>query len=173
MADTTYKYLSDNGLLFLLQQLKTEIDEAINAAKTAVATGSANGTISVDGTDVAVKGLDTAAYKAYTSTVTSGGMDLPTAAAVYNFVTTAISQVSGFHAEIVSALPSTGESNILYLVAKSTAGASDAYDEYLYINGAWECVGSTSMDLSGYVKTADMHEITNAEITAIVNEVWS
>ena len=101
------------------------------------------------------------------------GMDLPTAAAVYNFVTTAISQVSGFHAEIVSALPSTGESNILYLVAKSTAGASDAYDEYLYINGAWECVGSTSMDLSGYVKTAEMHEITNAEITAIVNEVWS
>ena len=93
--------------------------------------------------------------------------------AVYDFVTKAIADVSGFHAEIVSELPETGKTNILYLVAKTEAASGDGYDEYLYINGAWERVGSTDIDLSGYVKASEMHAITNTEITAIVNQVWS
>ena len=51
--------------------------------------------------------------------------------------------------------------------------SGDGYDEYLYINGAWERVGSTDIDLSGYVLASEMHAITNTEITEIVNQVWS
>ena len=137
---TTYTRLDDNGLLFLLQQLKVKIDAMA---------------VTVDGT------------------VTADGANAVTGKAVYDFVTAAIAGISGFHAEIVSELPASGQSNILYLVAKSSAASGDGYDEYLYINGGWERVGSTDIDLSGYVQASEMHAITNTEITAIVNQVWS
>lgn len=137
-----YTRLDDNGLLFLLQQLKTKIDAS------AVTIDS---TITADSTNANAAGTK----------------------AVYDFVTKAIADVSGFHAEIVSELPAVGQTNILYLLAKSSAASGDGYDEYLYINGAWERVGSTNIDLSGYVQASEMHAITNTEITAIVNQVWS
>lgn len=137
---TTYTRLDDNGLLFLLQQLKVKIDAMA---------------ITVDGT------------------VTADGTNAVTGKAVYDFVTAAIAGISGFHAEIVSELPASGQSNILYLVAKSTAASGDGYDEYLYINGGWERIGSTDIDLSGYVQASEMHAITNTEISDIINQVWS
>ena len=137
---TTYTRLDDNGLLFLLQQLKVKIDAMA---------------ITIDGT------------------VTADGTNAVTGKAVYDFVTAAIAGISGFHAEIVSELPASGQSNILYLVAKSSAASGDGYDEYLYINGGWERVGSTDMDLSGYVQASEMHAITNTEISDIINQVWS
>lgn len=136
----TYSRLDDNGLLFLLQQLKAKMDAMA---------------VTID------------------STVTSDGANAVSGKAVYDFVTKAIADISGFHAEIVSELPETGKTNILYLVAKTEAASGDGYDEYLYINGAWERVGSTDIDLSGYVQASEMHAITNTEITAIVNQVWS
>ena len=137
---TTYTRLDDNGLLFLLQQLKVKIDAMA---------------VTVDGT------------------VTADGANAVSGKAVYDFVTAAIAGISGFHAEIVSELPASGQSNILYLVAKSSAASGDGYDEYLYINGAWERVGSTDIDLSGYVQASEMHAITNTEISDIINQVWS
>ena len=136
----TYSRLDDNGLLFLLQQLKAKMDAMA---------------VTID------------------STVTSDGTNAVSGKAVYDFVTAAIADITGFHAEIVSELPGTGKTNILYLVAKTEAASGDGYDEYLYINGAWERVGSTDIDLSGYVQASEMHAITNTEITAIVNQVWS
>lgn len=137
-----YTRLDNNGLLFLLQQIKAKID----ASAVSIVT-----TISADSTNA----------------------NVPGSKAVYDFVTNAIAGISGFHAEIVSELPETGKTNILYLVAKTEAASGDGYDEYLYINGAFERVGSTDIDLSGYVKATEMHAITNTEITDIVNQVWS
>lgn len=136
----TYSRLDDNGLLFLLQQLKAKMDAMA---------------VTID------------------STVKSDGTNAVSGKAVYDYVTAAIADITGFHAEIVSELPAVGQTNILYLVAKSAAASGDGYDEYLYINGAWERVGSTDIDLSGYVLASEMHAITNTEITAIVNQVWS
>lgn len=136
----TYSRLDDNGLLFLLQQLKAKMDAMA---------------VTID------------------STVTADGSNAVSGKAVYDYVTAAIADITGFHAEIVTELPAVGQTNILYLVAKSEAASGDGYDEYLYINGAWERVGSTDIDLSGYVQASEMHAITNTEITAIVNQVWS
>ena len=142
MADYLYIRLDDNGLLFLLQQLKNKMDEGRTAIDTAINASSTND------------------HAAGTK-------------AVYDFVTAAIAGVSTFRAEIVASLPSTGASNILYLVAKTSSESGNVYDEYLYIGGAWELVGSTGMDLSGYVKSSEMHALTNSEITAIIDQVWS
>ena len=100
----TYTRLDDNGLLFLLQQLKTKIDASA---------------VTIDST----------------ITADSTNANVPGSKAVYDFVTKAIADVSGFHAEIVSELPETGKTNILYLVAKTEAASGDGYDEYLYITG--------------------------------------
>ena len=142
MADYPYIRLDDNGLLFLLQQLKIKMDAGGITIDTAINAGSTN---------------DHAA----------------SSKAVYDFVTAAIAGVSTFHAEIVNSLPSTGASNILYLVAKTSSESGNVYDEYLYIGGAWELIGSTGIDLSGYVKSSEMHALTNSEITAIIDQVWS
>ena len=142
MADYPYIRLDDNGLLFLLQQLKNKMDEGRTAIDTAINASSTND------------------HAAGTK-------------AVYDFVTAAIAGVSTFRAEIVDSLPSAGASNILYLVAKTGSESGNVYDEYLYIGGAWELIGSTGIDLSGYVKASEMHALTNSEITAIIDQVWS
>lgn len=88
--------------------------------------------------------------------------------AVYDFVTNAIADITHFSAQIVEALPETGKTNIMYLVAKDPTGETgNIYDEYLYINGKFELVGTTAMDLSGYVLASDMHALTNTEIAEI------
>jgi hypothetical protein len=49
----------------------------------------------------------------------------------------------------------------------NTTSDSDSYDEYMLINGAFEKVGNTAVDLSGYVQDSDLVEITTAEINAL------
>lgn len=85
-------------------------------------------------------------------------------------VSTAIAQAVGSIAtiqfQIVSQLPTTGSSNIVYLVP-ATSG-TNTYDEYIYVNNAWEQIGTTACDLTGYVQASDLVAITNAEIDVIV-----
>lgn len=69
---------------------------------------------------------------------------------------------------VVQALPTTDISTrTIYLVPKSTAQTSNTYDEYMYINNQWELIGSTDMDLSGYVLESDLVPISNEEIDAM------
>lgn len=64
-----------------------------------------------------------------------------------------ISNLKQFHAEIVDSLPDVGDPAIIYFVP--IAGQADAYDEYMWINGTWEKVGATRVDLSAYMLKAD------------------
>lgn len=61
----------------------------------------------------------------------------------------AVSQTSGLHREIVNSLPATGDEHVIYMVPKTGSG-NDNYDEYMWINGAYECIGSTAVDLTDY-----------------------
>lgn len=55
---------------------------------------------------------------------------------------------------VVSELPETGLPNKIYLVPTKNATENNVYDEYLWVNGAWEFQGSgkVDFDLSDYVK---------------------
>lgn len=57
---------------------------------------------------------------------------------------------AGFSVEVVQSLPTTGETNTIYFVPISGGVNPDVYDEYMYINNAWEKIGNTSVDLSNY-----------------------
>lgn len=66
--------------------------------------------------------------------------------------------------ENYEALPPTGEPGVIYLVPH-THGEGDSYDEYIYVNKAYEKIGSTDIDLSNYVNavtgTANAGVVTN------------
>lgn len=50
--------------------------------------------------------------------------------------------------KIVQQLPSTGDINVIYLVPKVNKEEVDGYDEYLYVNGKWELIGTVSADIN-------------------------
>lgn len=79
-----------------------------------------------------------------------------------------ISAITTLDIQVVSALPSADISTTtIYLVPKSSAGTNNAYDEYVYANNAWEKIGDTEIDLSGYWATSDLTAITTAEIDTL------
>lgn len=64
-----------------------------------------------------------------------------------------ISAINSVTLQKVESLPEPGESNVIYLVPKSGSG-NDIYDEYIFIDGKPEHIGSTQVDLSNYVQEA-------------------
>lgn len=68
--------------------------------------------------------------------------DFQTSTQVSSTVSAAIAGVTQFDYQVVSSLPATGVKGTIYLVANSGAG-QDAYDEYVYVNNAWEKLGAT------------------------------
>lgn len=67
----------------------------------------------------------------------------------------------------VSAITSPGK---IYLILKKTPeGEEDYYDEYLYVEGKAEHIGSTKLDLSGYAKTTAMTSAIATAKTEAIN----
>ena len=71
-----------------------------------------------------------------------------------------ISSVPKFSVKVVSALPATGDESTIYLL-KSGGDEGNLYTEYLYVNGAWEMLGTQSLNLSGYAKVDDLNDVNN------------
>lgn len=147
--------------------------ELAASAVQSVATGSKDGNISVDGTDVAVKGLKALAFKESLAkgdvglgNVENKTMDAAPTASSENYVTSggvktyvdnAIAAVKQFQYEVVSALPAASADTMgkIYLVS-DVHSSTDNYDEFITLekDGAysWEKIGNTDIDLGGYVK---------------------
>lgn len=51
---------------------------------------------------------------------------------------------------VVSALPTTGVVNKIFLAPKGTPESQDGYDEYIWVDSKWELIGSVKLDLSNY-----------------------
>ena len=80
-----------------------------------------------------------------------------------NAIAAAIAGVTQIRFSIVQTLPATGENGVIFLVPNGSV-----YDEYIYVNNAFEKLGSTDADLSGYVQTSQLVEATEAEIDVIL-----
>lgn len=85
-------------------------------------------------------------------------------------VSNLIAAIQQFHYEIVSTLPSTGATNVLYLKGPIGTG-TDKYEEYVYSNNTFVKIGDTSIDLSGYVKESDFDEYSQQDIINLMNSV--
>lgn len=71
-------------------------------------------------------------------------------------IAAAIAEVDHLKREIVEVLPETAKENIIYMVLREGGAGQDVYNEYMYINGAWEIIGDTSVDLTDYAKKEDI-----------------
>ena len=66
---------------------------------------------------------------------------------------------------IVSSLPTENiDDSAIYLKSSADPQTQNAYDEYIYTNGAWECIGTANVkvDLTDYVKNTDYATATTA-----------
>lgn len=70
-------------------------------------------------------------------------------------ITTAIANADHLKREIVQALPAVAQAdaNTIYMILNGTSGDS-IYDEWMAINGSWEKIGSSAVDLTGYATEA-------------------
>lgn len=79
--------------------------------------------------------------------------DVYTKSEVETYVNGQISSAGHLKREIVEALPAAGEADIdtIYMLKKiGGLVAQDHYEEYMVINGAWELIGDTYVNLTNY-----------------------
>lgn len=91
-----------------------------------------------------IDALETSLTNVYTKTETDSA------------IATAIAAVDHLSREIVEALPENANANVIYMVRREDGTGQDVYNEYMYINGAWEIIGDTSVDLTDYARKEDI-----------------
>lgn len=67
-----------------------------------------------------------------------------------------ISNASKLKKEVVDSLPTTGKDDVIYLVQDPNGKDNNNYLEYLWLNGKYELIGSTQVDLSGYATKTEI-----------------
>ena len=109
-----------------------------------------------------------ATFAAKGTTIAQYGItDAYTKTEVDTAINNALAGITGISFEVVQTLPQTGEPGTIYFVDNSGTG-QNSYDEYIYANGAFERLGTTDIDLSGYVLATDLVEATTTEIDTIL-----
>ena len=106
---------------------------------------------------------DALGYTPYNSTNPSG---YQTESQVSTLIANAVKDIQGITYTVVTELPSTGEAGVIYLISNNGANPN-IYDEYIYVNNKFEKIGTTDVDLNGYVQTSDIIAITNSEIDTV------
>ena len=168
MPNPTYVRLDDNGLLYLLTLLKPVIENA--GDKNVIEKIKKNGVaLAIDPSDKSVDVIVPTDAEIETL-ITSKGYQTETQ--VQQLIDDELAGITGIDFEIVATLPASGVKGVIYLV-----GDASPYDEYIWIEPTggtahFEQIGSTSVDLSGYVQASEMHALTNAEIDTIFNQVF-
>ena len=114
------------------------------------------------------------AYKYQTSAqvesaITAKGYQ--TSAQVQSAITSALSGVTSIDLQVVKSLPTTGKKGVIYLVAHSHSDSGDIYDEFVWVESTktFEKIGNTDVDLSAYVKSADITDISEIDLATMWN----
>lgn len=62
---------------------------------------------------------------------------------------------AGLDIKIVEQLPTTGKALTIYFIHNQDKEAPNYYDEWMWIQNAWEIIGTTQVNLTDYVKNTD------------------
>lgn len=149
-----------------LTESVTTATQAATSATTAAQTATTNANKATQDANTAVMNADTATSEANAaaSEARSAAEDAHKAVIDDSAASTSrtyssskinalIAGVTGFSVEVVDQLPTSGiDAHKIYFVPKETSKqtAGDIYDEYLYVQNAWEHIGTTDVDLSQY-----------------------
>ena len=77
--------------------------------------------------------------------------------------------------KVVSELPTENIEEVIYLVPSPDAEGDNTFDEYIYIDGAWEKLGNAvvKVNLDEYVKKTDYATRENAGVARVPNSFGS
>ena len=168
-------YLDENGLLYYHSKVKSLINNVQAAIPTKVSQltndngytsnlGTITG-VTVNGSSVATSGVANLTIPTRTSQLNNDST-YQTLAQIQALINEACGDITGIDFQIVNSLPVSGEHGVIYLVPVSQG--ANVYNEYIWVNNAFEKIGYTDIDLSNYVQFSDLTAITNAEIDSIV-----
>ena len=77
-----------------------------------------------------------------------------------------VESLPSMHREIVEELPTTDiDPSVIYMILREDSEPNNIYDEWLYINDAWEKIGSTDTDLSDYYTKTQADALINGKYT--------
>lgn len=88
-----------------------------------------------------------------------------TASDVTTAINSAIAGITGIQFEVVQSLPASGDAGTIYLVSHGGSG-TDIYDEYVYVNNAWEQIGTTAADFTDVAYYDSVNNQLSANSTA-------
>lgn len=157
--------IDENGVLYIYNKIKGEMP-----AKTSDLINDSTYQTAQNVADSITAALGTLSIPTKTSDLQNDS-GFQNATQVQTAINTAIAGISNLHFDwSYSQLPVSGEDNIIYAIP--TGVQADPYDFYVWKSGSpgsWVKL-DFQMDLSGYMKTSDIHWMTNAEIETLLSE---
>lgn len=117
--------------------------------------------------NITVKAQNENNIDSFTYFITYNKNAFATKSEVTTQISTAIGNLTEFDTQVVETLPATGVKGTIYFTPNNH-GANDIYDEFIYVNNAWEKVGNTQVDLTGYVHRNDL---ANVALTGSYNNL--
>lgn len=103
-----------------------------------------------------------------TSAITAALADYMNAAETNAAIEEAVVKASGIKFSKVTELPQNGEENVIYLVPNGKTVLNNSFDEYMWIDGKWELMGSTVVQLTDYWSKSELRAMTSEELAAIL-----
>lgn len=129
------------------QELLNEISNVNSTLSTEISTVNTNLTTKI--TQIETTTIPNAIKAAIVDNLDTEDSNKALSATQGKVLKTMISNLANLRIEVVNELPSTGETNVIYLVKKAGTNP-DVHDEYVYVEGNWEKIGNTEVDLSNY-----------------------
>lgn len=135
-----------------------EVAEAISGLQTDIGElSTAIGSESVEGGAAA-----TGIYKRIEDLEAADGVllaaidEMYTNAEIDSAIAAAVNNANHLTRQVVTALPTEGISETVVYMVPRTGSGNDVHDEYMYINGTWELIGNTQVDLSDYAQKSEI-----------------
>ncbi len=123
--------------------------------------------VSVNGTKLSVSNKGVNVSVPTNNTQLANGKKYQTDTDVANSIREALKGITGIRYEKVTSLPSEGQNGVIYLLSNGGSN-NNSYDEFIYYDSKFEKIGTTDIDLSGYLQKSDVSSITNGDIDKIV-----
>lgn len=165
-----YNLLNDDAVLYLVTAIFQKLASSPLAKDTTYS-------FEIDSSKViTVKDLTTS------PATTVATLQTMNATTVQSMIDASIAGITGISFEIIDQLPLEGENGVIYLLPISGSTTPNVYEEYIWIGEEdpathevtyrFEKIGTTDIDLSGYVQFSDITIMTNQQIATAVNTAY-
>lgn len=134
--------------------------------------------VQIDGSDLAI--VNKKVNIPVADSVTKGVITTTTVNTLIQTALAGFERISFQKVNSYGDLPVTGQNGVIYLVPISGAQVPNIYDEYIWYTDSsttpatsgYEKIGTTAIDLSGYVQYTDITLISNNDIADIVDDAY-